>query len=104
MSHDRAPAWRWSVCGLLLVATMLNHMERQTLSESSIGIHEEPGLSFEELAKLGQGFRFAFALGAIALGVVADRVNPRWFYRGSRDGLGQRISRVYAMPRSARLF
>ena len=31
----RSPAWKWWVCGLLLLATMLNYMDRLTLNLSS---------------------------------------------------------------------
>ena len=32
MNPSRAPSWKWSVCVLLLFATMLLYMDRQTLS------------------------------------------------------------------------
>src|SRR5436309_3120428 len=44
---ERSPAWRWWVCGLLLLATMLNYMDRQTLSQSATDIARELGLSNE---------------------------------------------------------
>ena len=49
---ERSTAWRWWVCGLLLLATMLNYMDRQTLSQSATDISRELGLSNEDYGKL----------------------------------------------------
>src|SRR4051794_13719541 len=77
---ERAPAWRWWVCGLLLLATMLNYMDRQTLSQSATDISRELGLSNEDYGRLEQGFGLAFAVGGVTLGVVADRASLRVLY------------------------
>jgi MFS transporter, ACS family, hexuronate transporter len=77
---QRSRAWRWWVCGLLLLATMLNYMDRQTLSQSATEIGEELRLNNEDYGKLERGFGLAFALGGITLGFVADRVSLRWLY------------------------
>src|SRR3954468_10079027 len=79
--HDeRSTAWRWWVCGLLLLATMLNYMDRQTLSQSATDISRELGLTNEDYGRLEQGFGLAFAAGGLILGFVADRVSLRWLY------------------------
>src|SRR5262245_46713737 len=77
---ERSNAWRWWVCGLLLLATMLNYMDRQTLSQSATDISIELGLSNEDYGKLEQGFGLAFATGGLLVGFVADRVSLRWLY------------------------
>ncbi len=77
---ERSTAWRWWVCGLLLLATMLNYMDRQTLSQSATDIGKELGLNNEDYGKLEQGFGLAFAAGGLVLGFVADRVSLRWLY------------------------
>lgn len=77
---ERSPAWRWWVCGLLLLATMLNYMDRQTLSQSAPDITKELGLSNEDYGTLELAFGLAFAVGGITLGFVADRVSLRWLY------------------------
>src|ERR1700704_1508234 len=76
----RSMAWRWWVCGLLLLATMLNYMDRQTLSQSATDISRELGLTNEVYGELEQGFGLAFAAGGLVLGFVADRVSLRWLY------------------------
>lgn len=80
MTREHTPAWRWSVCGLLLLATMLNYMDRQTLSQSATDIGIELGLRNEDYGKLEQAFGLAFAAGGLTLGFVADRVSLRWLY------------------------
>jgi hypothetical protein len=41
MSSSRPPSWKWSVCLLLLFATVLLYMDRQTLTLT--GTHAGPG-------------------------------------------------------------
>jgi ACS family hexuronate transporter-like MFS transporter len=76
----RSAAWRWSVCGLLLVATMLNYMDRQTLSQTAPDLGRELGLSNERYGDLEMGFGLAFAAGGIVTGILADSINVRWMY------------------------
>jgi ACS family hexuronate transporter-like MFS transporter len=76
----RRPNWRWWICGLLLLATMLNYMDRQTLSQSATDISRDLKLSNEDYGELERGFGLAFAAGGIVLGFVADRVSLRWLY------------------------
>ncbi len=73
-------AWVWKVCGVLLLASSINYMDRQTLSSISVRITDEFQLSNEQYASLEAGFGYAFAIGALFFGAVADRVNIRWLY------------------------
>lgn len=77
---SRPPAWKWTICGLLFLATMLMYMDRQTLAESISRIMEELHLDETHYGQMEKGFGLAFALGAIVLGLVADRVSVRWLY------------------------
>lgn len=77
---EHSPAWRWWVCGLLLLATMLNYMDRQTLSQAATDISRELQLNNEDYGRLEQGFGLAFATGGLVLGFIADRVSLRWLY------------------------
>jgi ACS family hexuronate transporter-like MFS transporter len=65
---------------MLLLATMLNYMDRQTLSQSATDITRELKLSNEDYGKLEQGFGIAFAVGGITIGFIADRLSLRWLY------------------------
>lgn len=80
MSIARSPAWKWYVCGILLLATMLNYMDRQTLSLAISDISRELQLSNEQYGDLELGFGIAFAIGGLATGLVADRVSVRWLF------------------------
>ncbi|MCC6420981.1 MAG: MFS transporter [Gemmataceae bacterium] len=76
----RSPAWKWWVCGLLLLATMLNYMDRLTLNLSARRIMDEFGLTPVDYGQRESAFAFAFALGAIVFGWLADRFSVRWLY------------------------
>jgi ACS family hexuronate transporter-like MFS transporter len=77
---DRGPTWKWSVCGLLLLATMVNYMDRLTLNQLADPILKDFGLTPREYGQLESAFGVAFALGAILMGWVVDRWNVRWIY------------------------
>jgi ACS family hexuronate transporter-like MFS transporter len=82
MPNDRSTSWRYGVCGLLLLATMLLYMDRQTLSQLATTICTEYSLSNEQYGWLDTGFSLAFAFGASFFGVLVDRISPRWLYPG----------------------
>jgi len=65
---------------MLLLATMLNYMDRQTLSQSATDISRELRLTNEDYGKLERGFGLAFATGGLAIGFVADRIPLRFLY------------------------
>jgi ACS family hexuronate transporter-like MFS transporter len=71
---NRSATWKWSVCGLLLLATMLNYMDRQTLAQTATDIQRELGLNDAQYGTLEFGFGLAFAAGALVIGFVADRI------------------------------
>lgn len=73
-------AWRYYVCGLLLLATTINYLDRQTLSATGPRIREEMQLSNEQYGHLELVFGWAFAVGAASFGYIADRTSVRWLY------------------------
>jgi len=75
-----APVSKWWICGLLFLATTLNYMDRMALNQTSPLIMEEFKLSKQDYGWLEGGFTFAFAIGAIVVGAIADRVNVWWIY------------------------
>lgn len=81
-SAARAGAWKWWVCGLLLLATTINYMDRQTLANAAVRIVNEFKLSKEQYGDLELAFGWAFAAGSLFFGFVADRVSVRWLYPG----------------------
>jgi MFS transporter, ACS family, hexuronate transporter len=76
----RSHAWKWWVCGLLLLATMLNYMDRLTLNLTAVRLLQEFRLDERDYGQLESAFAFAFALGAIVIGWMADRWSVRWIY------------------------
>jgi ACS family hexuronate transporter-like MFS transporter len=79
----RGPYWKWCVCGLLLLATMINYMDRLTLNLLGVRIMEEFKLDEVQYGHIESAFAVAFALGAIVMGCLADYVNVRWLYAAS---------------------
>jgi ACS family hexuronate transporter-like MFS transporter len=81
-ASDRAQASlrTWAVCGLMLLATMLNYMDRQALSQQATDIQRELGMSNEDYGNLETGFGIAFAVGGVATGFLVDRFSLRWMY------------------------
>ena len=64
----RGPAWKWWVCGLLLLATLLNYMDRLTLNQMAKRIKDDLLLSNQQYGELEGAFGIAFALGALGFG------------------------------------
>jgi MFS transporter, ACS family, hexuronate transporter len=79
MSRSSA-IWPWAVCGVLLVATMLNYMDRQALAVTLPALKHEFDLAEGRVGMVEGCFGFAFAFGAVFFGWLADRVGPRFLY------------------------
>lgn len=82
MAPDPPPSssFKWWVCGLLLLATTLNYMDRQALSQTGTRITAYFGLSNAEFGLLEGTFSAAFACGALLFGWLVDRGNVRLLY------------------------
>lgn len=80
--EDRSQRWVWWICGLLLLASTINYMDRQTLSSTSKQIVDEFKLSKQQYGTIEMAFGLAFAVGASIFGFVSDRTNVRWLYPG----------------------
>lgn len=70
----------WVVCGLLLLASAINYMDRQTLANASVRITKEFTLNQQQYGNLEAWFGYAFAAGSLFFGVLADRLPLRWLY------------------------
>jgi len=77
---SKSIAWVWWVSGLLLLATMLNYMDRQTLANLSPRITKEWSLSNELYGNMEWGFGWAFAAGSLFFGFLSDRISVRFLY------------------------
>ena len=72
--------WPWVVCGVLLLATMLNYMDRQALAVTLPRLKVEFHLAEGRVGILEGCFGFAFAFGAVFFGWLADRWGPKLLY------------------------
>jgi len=80
IAEPRATLRSWGICVLMLLATMLNYMDRLALSQQATEISTELKLSNEDYGRIEAGFGVAFAVGGIVTGLIADRLSPRWLY------------------------
>jgi MFS transporter, ACS family, hexuronate transporter len=80
MERVRSSRWKWWVCGLLLFASAINYMDRQTLANAASRITKHLALSQEQYGDLESGFGLAFAAGSLFFGMIADRYSVRIVY------------------------
>src|SRR5689334_19781569 len=74
----------WSIVGLLFVASLINYVDRMTIS---FALPEKMSAELK-LGPAGKGavlsaFFWSYALMQVPIGVLADRVNLRWLYAGA---------------------
>jgi len=77
---SRPGAWKWWVCGVLLLATFLNYMDRQALAISLPEMKRTLHLTEGRIGWVEGVFGYAFAVGALGFGFLADRLGPRRLY------------------------
>ena len=84
MNREAAPrrsnTWKWWITGLLLLATMINYMDRITLAGASVRITSELGLTDEQYGNLELAFGWAFAAGSLVFGFLSDRLRVYLLY------------------------
>lgn len=72
--------WPWAICGILLVATLLNYMDRQALAVTLPALKVQFNLAEGRVGMVEGCFGYAFAVGAIFFGLIADKTGPRFLY------------------------
>lgn len=72
--------WRWWVCLLLMLATVINYMDRMALNQMALRIKVYFGMDNTEYSLLESAFSLAFAIGAVTTGYIVDKVSVRWVY------------------------
>jgi len=70
----------WWICCLLLLASAINYMDRQMLANAAVRISREFNMSRLQYGNLEAGFGWAFAIGSLLFGFLADKVPMRWLY------------------------
>ncbi len=80
VSKSAIPAWKWWVVVMMLLATVVNYMDRQTLGSLATFIKADFNLNEEGYGTLEAVFGYSYAVFLIIAGFMADRWNLRWLY------------------------
>lgn len=76
-------ARRWTIVGLLFAASMINYLDRATISMALPLIGRDLHLGPETKGVLLSAFFWSYAAMQIPIGWCADRFNLRWLYAGA---------------------
>lgn len=74
---------RWSIVSLLFAASLINYLDRATISFALPLISRDFHLTPESKGLLLSSFFWSYALMQIPIGLCADRLNLRWLYAGA---------------------
>jgi ACS family D-galactonate transporter-like MFS transporter len=77
---SNAAARRWTIVWLLFAASLINYLDRSSLSLALPLLSKDLGLGPESKGLLLSAFFWSYALMQIPVGWAADRVNLRWLY------------------------
>ncbi len=70
----------YAICGLLMLASAINYMDRQTLANVGKRVTTEFTLTGVQFGALETSFGLSFAVGSLFFGILADRVPIRLLY------------------------
>ncbi len=77
-SHgQRGRDFRWVVCGLLFLSTMINYMDRQVIAVLKPQLSHDLGWTEKGYADIVTAFQFAYALGYLYGGRLMDRIGVK---------------------------
>lgn len=77
---SRAGYFRWVICGLLLLGTTKNYMDRWVLSALKTTLQHDLGWSEVDYSHIVIAFQAAYAVGMLVVGRFIDRVGTRLGY------------------------
>jgi ACS family hexuronate transporter-like MFS transporter len=80
--EPRTACWKWGICWLMFLATMLNYMDRQALGNTAPFVMAEFKMSREDYGRVERAFGYAYAASQICAGWFVDRLSLRWMYAG----------------------
>jgi ACS family hexuronate transporter-like MFS transporter len=83
VSRSVIPAWKWWIVVLLLLATVVNYMDRQTIGSVASFIKKDFQLKEEGYGTLEAWFGYSYAVFLLVAGFLADRWDLRWLYAGA---------------------
>lgn len=76
-SHKSIPSLRWWIGGLLFASTVINYIDRQTLSLLAPYLKVEYHWTNTDYANLAIAFRVAYSIGQTVFGRLMDRIGTR---------------------------
>src|SRR5579872_691490 len=82
-THTAIPRWKWIVVVMMLLATVINYLDRAALGNLSSYIMKDFHLNEEGYGTLEKWFGFSYAVFLIVAGLLADRLSLRWLYAGA---------------------
>lgn len=69
---------RWAILGLLFASTILNYVDRQTLSILAVYIQADLGMSDLDYARIVQVFLLTYTIAYLGAGWVTDRLGTKY--------------------------
>ena len=86
--HEGMLSWKtrrkqYAVVAMLLVAAVVDYMDRASLAVANPLIRHDLGLNVAEMGLLLSMFSWAYAGGRIPAGILIDRIGPRWLLGGA---------------------
>lgn len=79
-SKTSIPSWKWGVVVMMLLATVINYMDRAALGNLSSFIKKDFNLNEEGYGRLEEWFGYSYAVFLVVAGFLADRFSLRWLY------------------------
>ncbi|MGH9838155.1 MAG: MFS transporter [Blastocatellia bacterium] len=73
----RIPALRWWIAGMLFLSTVINYVDRQTLSVLIPTIQQDLGMSDMDYARVVQAFLLAYTISYLFAGGITDWLGTR---------------------------
>ncbi len=74
---------RWTIVGLLFIASLINYLDRATISMALPLLSADFHLGPKEKGLLLSAFFWSYALMQVPIGWCSDRFNLRWLYAGA---------------------
>src|SRR6201991_3416307 len=106
--EDATPRVKWIqrvALALLVVAGVVNYIDRATLAVANPLIREELGLSIADMGYLLSAFLWAYAFAQLPTGAMVDRLGPRilltvglslWSFAQLLGGLVQNFGEIFS--------
>src|SRR3974390_1832638 len=78
MTTATTPKGAWGMTTLLFFYMLVNFADKIVVGLAAVQIMKDRGLTPEQLGLLGSAFFSLYAVSAIVVGIIADRVATKW--------------------------